>query len=170
LRRHQFGNEGVDSDLFEADADGRNEAPEGDTFGAGLERHDRRGQRIPDQGVGEDRAPADAISDETKAHGADEHTGEGAKDEESDAGRGEEAGRLGDEQTAPDEARGDIRRHEEIVELEHAAERDQQHEVPDGSRKRQPVETTADDQRQVLIQCPLPRDFFACSYVTASRP
>jgi hypothetical protein len=96
--------------------------------------------------------PTEAIGDETEAHGADEHPGKGAEDEKSDARWGEEAGRLGDEQPALDEARGDIRRHEQVVELEHAAERDQQHKIPDGPGKRQPVEAAADGQRQVLIQ------------------
>ena len=39
-------------------------------------------------------AAADAVGDETETHRADEHAGEGAEDEESDARRGEKLGGL----------------------------------------------------------------------------
>ena len=84
--RDQLGDVGVDRHQFDADADAGDEAPEVDGEARGLERHDRGGDRVPDQREGEDGAPAVLVGDVAQADRADEQAGEQGEHEGADAG------------------------------------------------------------------------------------
>ena len=144
LRRHEFRQKCVDGDLLEAHADSRNEAPQVDHLRGGLKRHDRRRQRIPGERDCENRASPEPVRDEAEPNAAHPHSSEGAEDEKAYAARIEESRWCGREEPAPNEAGCDVRRHEEVVQLEDATECDQQHESPQRARERQPVEPRCD--------------------------
>ena len=72
------------------------------------------------------------------------HAGEGAEDEKADAVGGEKTGRAGGEQMRRHQARRDIGGHEQVVEFEGAAQRDQRHQLFQAGGKGQPVQPRRD--------------------------
>ena len=129
-RRHQLRQQGVDGHLLQPHPDGGDEAPQIDADGAVLERHDGRGQRIPDQRNREDGAPPHPVGDKAEADTAQPHARKGAEDEKSDAIGREKTGGVGREQAAGHQSRRDIGGHQQVVEFERAAQRDQDHQPP----------------------------------------
>src|SRR6185295_20144019 len=76
VSRHELSDVAVDGDELYADPDAGDGAPEVETEGARLERHDGGGQRVPEERGREDHAPAEAVGDEAEQCRADEKTGE----------------------------------------------------------------------------------------------
>ena len=85
-QRDQLGDVGVDRHQLDADADAGDEAPQIDAEAGVLERHDRGGDRVPDQGEGEHGPPSVVVGDVAQADRADEQAGEQREHEGADAG------------------------------------------------------------------------------------
>ena len=68
------------------------------------------------------------------------------------AGAGEHADGDAGQQPGLDQAGDDVAGHEQVVELEHAAERQQRDHHPDVPRRRQPVEPRQDGGRGLAIR------------------
>ena len=132
---------GADRHHLDAKADAGDEAPEVEAGGVVLKRHHDVRRRIPEQRPGEDRPAAEAVGEKAAEERANEEAGEQGGDEACDSGRPEQArGRRG-EHARLDEARRDIGRKQEVVELEEHAEAEQRDDCPDRARRRQPVDT-----------------------------
>ena len=86
--------------------------------------HDVR-RRVPEQRPGEDRPAPEPVGEKAAKNGADEEAGEQGGDEARDPGRAEQAPRLRGQHARLDQARRDIGREQEIVELEEHAEAEQ---------------------------------------------
>ena len=142
--RHELREIGVDGDELDADADTGDEAPEIEPEGIGLERHDDARHRVPQQREREDRAPAEAIGGKAEQQRAEEETGEERRDEARDAAGAEQPRRGRRQDTLRHKARRDVAGEQEIVELEEAAEREQQHAPPQRGRHRQAIEPCSD--------------------------
>lgn len=142
--RHQLGDVGIDGDDLDADADPGEEAPEQQAFRRGLAGHDHRRRAVAEQRTSEDRAAAKTVGEEAEEEGADEQAGEGCSDEGADAGEAEEGRCRRGEQSAAAEPRRDIAGQEQIVDLETAAEREQDNEPPDIRRRRHRLEPPRD--------------------------
>ena len=131
-QRHQLGDIGIDRDQLDADADAGDEAPQVDAETGGLERHDRGGDRVPDQREREDGSPAVLVGDVAKEDRADEQAGEQREHERADAGDADGGPRM---LKTPSESGGEVARlvqpgsdvggQEQVIHLEAAAERDQ---------------------------------------------
>jgi hypothetical protein len=133
-RRDQFGQIRVDGDLLQTNADSRDKTPGVHTDRRVLCRHDCGRNGVPDQRSDEDGSPAQPVRNRSEPDAADEHACEIAKDEKADAFDGKKPGRGVGEETAPHQAGGDVAAQEYVIELKDAAQRDQQHQSPDGAR------------------------------------
>ncbi len=142
--RHQLGDVGIDGDDLDADADAGEEAPEQQAFRRGLAGHDHGCRGIAEQRIGEDRAAAKTVGEEAEEEGADEQAGKGRGDEGADAGEAEEGRCRRREQSAAAQTRRDVAGQEQIVDLETAAEREQDDEPPDIGRPRHRLEPSRD--------------------------
>ncbi len=142
--RREFAQVGADGHDLDAETDARDEPPEVEAEGVGLQRHHDVGRRIPEERPGEDRPAPVAVGEKAAKDRADEEAGEQSGDEARDAGRTEEAGGLRRQHARFDQARRDIGGKEQIVELEEHAEAEQHDIGPDRARRRQPVDAGRD--------------------------
>ena len=142
--RREFAQVGADGDDLDAETDARDEPPEIEAEGVGLQRHHDVGRRIPEERPGEDRPPAVAVGEKAAKDRADEEAGEQSGDEARDAGRAKEAAGLGGQDAGFDQARRNIGGEEEVIELEEHAEAEQHDIGPDRARRRQPVDAGRD--------------------------
>jgi hypothetical protein len=149
---HQFGDVGVDGHDLHADADARDEAPEYDAFARVLQRHDGRARAVPQQRIGEHRAAPEAVRKKAQEEGPDEQAREGRRDEARDALEAEKGLRGRCEHTALGHAWGDIAREDQVIDLEEAAEGDQQHHPPQVRGGRQPIHARRDGARRAGIE------------------
>ena len=104
---HEFCDVGVDRDQFYADPDTRDGAPQQDASRGRLERHHARGRRIPEEGIGEDRATAKSIRSEAEHERAHEQPDEGRRHKRRQTAHPEEGGRPAGEHPAAHQARSD---------------------------------------------------------------
>ena len=146
MARDQLRDEGVDRHQLHADADAGDEAPQVDAEAGGLERHDQRAGGVPEQGEGEDEAPAIGVGDPAEGHGAEPQAGEQREHEGAGAGHlerrqdTEDAEGVGREQACLGHAGDDIGGQEQVVEFEAGAQRDQDNQLPHVATARQAVE------------------------------
>ncbi|MHC2434307.1 hypothetical protein ACVMB0_001682 [Bradyrhizobium sp. USDA 4451] len=84
------------------------------------------------------------IGEKAEAEGADEQAGKGRRDEGADPGKAEEGLRRRGHQPAAGEARRDVTCEEQVVDLKAAAEREQDHQPPDITGRRQRLEPSRD--------------------------
>ena len=142
--RHQFGDIRIDGDDLDADADPGDEAPQQYAIRRGLAGHHHRGRAIAEQREGEDGAAAEFVGEEAEEERADEQSGKGRGDKGADPGKAEKSLRCGCQQAAAVEARRDVAGEEEVVDLEPAAERQQDHQPPDIGRGGQGLQPPRD--------------------------
>ena len=133
--RHELGDIGVDGDDLDADADPGKEAPQQHAAGGGLERHDHRRRAIGEQRPGEDRAAAEPVGEEAEEERSDEQSGKRRRNERADAGEAEERVAWWRSKLAAGQPRRDIAGQEQVVDLETAAKRQQDHEPPEITRR-----------------------------------
>ena len=131
---------GADRHHFDAKPDAGDQAPEVEAGGVVLERDHDVGRRIPEKRPGEDRPTAEAVGEKTAKKRANEEAGEQGGDEARDSGRPEQARSRSGEHARLDQARGDIGRKQEVVELKEHAEAEQHDDRPDRARRWQPVD------------------------------
>ena len=106
--RNKLGEIGVDGDELDADAYARDEAPQIEPEGIGLERHDDARDRVPQQRQREDRAPAERVCRNAEQHSPDEQAREERGDETGNPRRAEQARRRRRQNTARHKAWRDI--------------------------------------------------------------
>ena len=90
FRRH-LAQVGADRHHLDAKPDPRDQAPDVEAEGVGLQRDDHVGGRVPEQRTDEDGAPPVAVGEKAAGERADEQAGEQRGDEAGDAGKAEEA-------------------------------------------------------------------------------
>ena len=120
------------------------EAPQIDAQRRAARRHHQRRNRIPQQREGEDGAAAVAVGDVAEAERGDEQSGEGDGGERRLIGQAEKPLAAALEHARADQAGADIGGHQQVVQLETAADRQQHHQLPDGPRRRQAIQPRGD--------------------------
>jgi hypothetical protein len=138
--RHQLGDIGVDGDDLDADADAGEKPPQQHAAGCGLACHRHRRRGIAEQRPGEDRAPSEPVGEKTQKEGADEQPGKGRRHKRADPRKTEKGLGRGGQQSAAGKARRDVAGKEQVIDLEPAAERQQDHQTPHIGRSWQAFE------------------------------
>jgi hypothetical protein len=148
-----FGDElahvGIDGDQLHAHANACNQPPQVDRGRGGLQRHDQRCRGIPEQRDGEDGAAAIFIGETCEKECADEQAGKRRRHERAESRDAEEGRCRRGIEAAFDEAGAHVRGEKQVVEFEPAADGQQEHQHPDGTRRRQPVDARIDAERCV---------------------
>ena len=136
----KFAQIGANRHHLDAEADAGEQAPEIEAGGVVLQRHHHVRRRVPEKRPGEDRPAAEAVGEKAAKNRSDEEAGEQGGDEARDSGRAKQSPRLGGQHARLDQARRDIGRKQEVIELEEHAEAQQHDDGPDRARGRQPVD------------------------------
>jgi hypothetical protein len=139
--RHQLGDIGVDGDDLDADADPGDETPQQQAAGCALARHRHRRRGVAKQRKGEDRPPSEPVGQEAQEERAGEQSGKGRGDEGANPRKAEKRLRGRGQQPRASESRCDVAGKEQVVDLETAAERQQDHQPPQIGRAGQAFET-----------------------------
>jgi hypothetical protein len=131
MLRDNFGDIAVDRHDLDTHTDAGDKAPQNQAFGRGLKCHDGRADGIPEQGEGEHGPAPIAIRQPAESKRTDEETRERGRDEAGHPLKAEKCPGGGLQQPAPGHAGCDIAREDQVIDLEEAAERNEEHHHPD---------------------------------------